>query len=81
MVKSKKFIRLRKVSYGLKWALRSWNMRINSFFKQSSFNKCSCEHRLYVKTDKNLILIICLYANDLLLIENNNKEIKNLRTE
>ena len=42
------------------------------FFQENGFEKCSCEHGLYVKiNDSNDVLIVCLYVDDLTFIGNN----------
>ena len=69
----------KKALYGLKQALRDRNKRIDSFFSQFGFTKCSYEHRLYVKLVKNYILIIYLYVDDLMLIGDNERQIENFR--
>lgn len=47
--------KLNNALYRLKQAARAWNMRINGFFKQQGFKKCSVEHGIYERKhgDKN----------------------------
>ena len=56
-------------------------MKIDSFFQQFDFNKCSYEHGMYVKNMNNNILFICLYVDDLLVIGSNEEEIKGFKVK
>ncbi|CAB75469.1 copia-type reverse transcriptase-like protein [Arabidopsis thaliana] len=66
-----KVLRLKKVLYGLKQAPRAWNTRIDKYFKEKDFIKCPYEHALYIKIQKEDILIACLYVDDLIFTGNN----------
>lgn len=45
-----KMYRLKRVLYGLKQVPREWYTRIDSFFVDSGFQRCSFYHTSYVKT-------------------------------
>jgi Reverse transcriptase (RNA-dependent DNA polymerase) len=69
--KEHKVFRLKKPLDGLKQALRVWNMRINSYFKENDFKQCPFEATIYVKVCKDKLLIVALYVNDLIFMGNN----------
>ena len=53
--------------YGLKQAPRAWYSHIEAYFLKEGFHKCPYEHTLFTKVyDKNKILIISLYVDDLI---------------
>jgi hypothetical protein len=59
--------KLRRALYGPKQAPRAWNSRIEGYFIKEGFEKCYCEHILFVKTeDGGKILIVSLYIDDLI---------------
>ena len=67
-----KVFRLSKALYGLKQAPRAWNKRIDSFLVKQGFHKCEKEYEVYVKkSDKDDLIILCLYVDDLLIIGSN----------
>lgn len=45
-----KVYKLKKALYGLKQAPRAWYSKIETYFVQEGFVKCSCEHTLFIKT-------------------------------
>ena len=66
-----KVYRLKKALYGLKQAPRAWYSRIEAYFIKEGFDKCFCEHTLFIKTgDKEEILIVSLYVDDLIFTGN-----------
>ena len=64
--------RLQKALYGLKQAPRAWNIKIDSYFLQSGFQRSPSEPSLYVKTEEGTsnFLIACLYVDDLIYMGN-----------
>ncbi|GAU38467.1 hypothetical protein TSUD_151900 [Trifolium subterraneum] len=67
-----KVYKLRKALYGLKQAPRAWYSKIESYFALEKFEKCASEHTLFVKYgEKNDILIVSLYVDDLIFTSNN----------
>ena len=67
-----KVYRLKKALYGLKQAPRAWYSRIETYFIKEGFEKCFCEHTLFIKTgDEGKILIVSLYVDDLIYTGNN----------
>ena len=64
----------------MKQAPRAWYKKINSWFVHNGFERCPYKHTLYVKSiDPGDILIMCLYADDLIFIGNNSKLIVEFR--
>lgn len=69
-VDSGKVYKLKKALYGLRQAPRAWYSRIESYFVKEGFQKCYCEHTLFVKTEGGNSLIISLYVDDLIYTSN-----------
>uniref|UniRef100_A0A2N9FP23 Integrase catalytic domain-containing protein n=1 Tax=Fagus sylvatica TaxID=28930 RepID=A0A2N9FP23_FAGSY len=66
-----KVYKLKKALYGLKQAPRAWYSRIEAYFVKEGFERCSCEHTLFIKTgDGGKILIVSLYVDDLIFTGN-----------
>lgn len=66
-----KVYKLRKALYGLKQAPRAWYSRIEAYFIKEGFEKCYCEHTLFVKSgDEGKVLIVSLYVDDLIFTGN-----------
>ncbi|KAM2949707.1 hypothetical protein FF1_036573 [Malus domestica] len=58
--------KLNKAMYGLKQAPRAWYDEIDTYFNSAGFKKSSSEATLYVKTRKDLdIIIVFLYVYDI----------------
>ncbi|KAL3611553.1 hypothetical protein D5086_002573 [Populus alba] len=67
-----KVYKLRRALYGLKQAPQAWYSKIEGYFIKEGFEKCYCEHTLFVKTeDGGKILIVSLYVDDLIFTGNN----------
>jgi len=66
-----KVYRLKKALYGLKQASRAWYSRIETYFVKKGFERCDCEHTLFIKTgNEGTILIVSLYVDDLIFTGN-----------
>ena len=66
-----KVYKLKKAFYGLKQAPRAWYSRIEAYFLKEGFEKCDYEHTLFVKREKeDIILIVSLYVDDLIFTGN-----------
>ena len=48
----------------MKQAPRSWNSRIDKYFRERKYVKCPYEHALCIKMQVENILIICLCVDD-----------------
>jgi len=67
-----KVYKLKKALYGLKQAPRAWYSRIEAYFIKEGFERCNCEHTLFIKRgDGGKILIVSLYVDDLIFTGNN----------
>jgi len=67
----KKVYKLKKALYGLKQAPRAWFSRIEGYFAKEGFERSSYEHTLFIKKEeKNRILIVSLYVDDLIFTSN-----------
>ena len=74
-----KVLKLKKALYGLKQAPRAWNTRIDTYFKENGFQQCPYEHALYVKKEKEKILLVAIYVDDLIFLGNNNQMIEEFK--
>ncbi|KAL0548995.1 hypothetical protein IC582_013474 [Cucumis melo] len=72
---------LKKALYGLKQAPRAWYSKIDEHLLSLGFLKSLSESTLYVKHNGTSILIVSLYVDDLLVIENNADHIQNFKWE
>lgn len=69
-----KVYKLKKALYGLKQAPRAWYSKIDSYFSEEGFEKCSHEHTLFVKyDDEGEVLIVSLYVDDLIFTGSSEK--------
>lgn len=67
---TRRVYKLRNALYGLKQAPRAWYTRIEGYFSREGFEKCYCEHTLFVKRSGAEILIVSLYVDDLIYTGN-----------
>lgn len=65
-----KVYKLHKALYELKQAFRVWYSKIDSYFVDNNFYENASEPTLYVKTYENEFLVVCLYVDDMIYIEN-----------
>ena len=69
-----KVYKLKKALYGLRQAPRAWYSKIEFYFAQEHFEKCSHEHTLFVKKNsEGKMLIVNLYVDDLIYTGNDIK--------
>ena len=59
--------RLKKALYGLKQAPKAWYERINIYLTSLGFSKNEADPNLYYKRDKDDMVILILYVDDLLI--------------
>lgn len=62
-----KVYKLNKALYGFKQAPRAWNTKLNTILTGMNFVKCSKEPSLYRKDEKNNLLLVAVYVDDLLI--------------
>ena len=65
--KEDKVYKLNKALYGLKQAPRDWNEKLNNVLGQLNFEKCTKEPALYLSRDKDQLLLVAVYVDDLLI--------------
>jgi hypothetical protein len=62
--KKKDYIcRLKKALYGLKQAPRAWYSRLERYLQKQGFKKSNVNNNLYIKVNKNSLLIIEVYVD------------------
>lgn len=72
--------RLKKALNRLKQTPQAWYRQIEAQFWKDSFKKCPHEHTLFVKIrDGGKGLILCLYVDDRIFIENEVRCLINLK--
>lgn len=74
-----KVYKLKKALYGLRQAPRAWYSKIEGYFQRKGFNKCYCEHTLFVKAEKEGILIVSLYVDDLIYTGNSEEMLEEFK--
>lgn len=63
--------KLKKALYGLKQAPQAWYNKIENYFLNEGFERCSYKSTLFVKTEAGgKILIVSLYVYDLIFTGN-----------
>ena len=76
-----KVYRLKKSLYGLKQAPRVWYNEIDTYFLKNNFQRSKSEATLYVRKEHGSIIIVCLYVDDLLFMENDVKMMQNFKQD
>ena len=66
----KKACKLQKSIYGLKQASRSWSIKFDQSVKSFGFIQCLDEPCVYKRRNKNVVVFLVLYVDDILLIGN-----------
>nr|GEX68647.1 putative RNA-directed DNA polymerase [Tanacetum cinerariifolium] len=61
---------LKKALYGIKQAPRAWFSRIEGYFIREGFKKSNYDHTMFIKRDGKGLLIVSLYIDDLIYVEN-----------
>ena len=75
-----KVYRLLKALYGLKQAPRAWFRRIGKYFIREGFERSCSDHTLFIKKqEKNNILIVSLYVDDLIFTSNDMSMVKDFK--
>jgi hypothetical protein len=62
-----KVLRLRKVLYGLRQALRAWNSNLDDTLKKMNFVQSEHEHAMYMCSHGDDILLVGVYVDDLVI--------------
>lgn len=67
MGQENKVYKLRKALYGLRQAPRTWNEKLNKVLSELRFERCSKEPELYRRVNKEHLLLVAVYVDDLLV--------------
>ena len=62
--------KLKKALYGLKQAPRAWYYRLDRYLQQQGLKKGSVDNNLYIKMDKDKLLIVFIYVDDIIFVRN-----------
>ena len=65
--------RLKKALYGLKQAPRAWYARLDKYLQQQGFKRGSVDNNLYIKMDKESMIIIEVYVDDIIFESDDDK--------
>ena len=57
---------MKKALYGLKQAPRAWYARLDKYLQQQGFKRGSVDSNLYIKMDKESMIIIEVYVDDII---------------
>nr|GFC00291.1 putative reverse transcriptase, RNA-dependent DNA polymerase [Tanacetum cinerariifolium] len=71
--------RLKKSLYGLKQSPRAWFGRFTLAMKMYGFKQSNSDHTLFLKNRKNYVTCLIIYADDMVITENDEEEIKRLK--
>jgi hypothetical protein len=63
--------KLKKALYGLKQAPRAWYHRLDMYLQDKGFKRGTIDINLYIKTKGNDLLIMLVYADDIIFGSNN----------
>ena len=58
--------RLKKALYGLKQAPRAWYARLDKYLQKKGFRKGNVDNNLYIKVEKENMIIIEVYVDDII---------------
>ena len=72
---------LKKVLYDLKQAPRAWYGQIAQYLSFCGFNSSSSDPSLFVKFTSSMYIVLLLYVDDMIITNDNNTEIAQLRDE
>jgi hypothetical protein len=64
---------LKKALYGLNQAPRAWYSRLDKYLQQQGFKKRKSNINLYIKVDRDNILIIEVYIDDIIFGSDDDK--------
>ena len=75
----KKVCKLVKSLYGLKQAPKQWNEKFDNVMMSYRFKINECNKCVYVKDVEHGYVIICLYVDDMLIVDGDNKMITSIK--
>jgi Reverse transcriptase (RNA-dependent DNA polymerase) len=71
--------KLNKSIYGLKQSPREWYDKLNHSLLLHDFTKSSADSSMFVKHSDSTTTIVLVYVDDIIVIGNNEKEIKTIK--
>jgi Reverse transcriptase (RNA-dependent DNA polymerase) len=71
--------KLNKFIYGLKQSPRAWYDKLSHSLLSHNFVKSSADSSIFVQHSGDIIIIILVYVDDIIITENNEKKIKNVK--
>nr|GEZ14533.1 putative ribonuclease H-like domain-containing protein [Tanacetum cinerariifolium] len=71
--------RLKKSLYGLKHSLRAWFGRFTLAMKSYDFKQSNSDYTMFLKNKKNRVTCLIIYVDDMVIIGNDEEEIKRLK--
>ncbi|GJT48318.1 ribonuclease H-like domain, reverse transcriptase, RNA-dependent DNA polymerase [Tanacetum coccineum] len=76
-----KVYRLIKALYGLRQAPRAWNIKLDNTLKSLDFKKCALEQAIYTRKEKDSILLVGVYVDDLIITDTPKREIEKFKDQ
>jgi Reverse transcriptase (RNA-dependent DNA polymerase) len=71
--------KLKKAIYGLKQSPRAWYAKLSLSLLKINFVKSSADSSMFVKHSQNFTIIILVYIDDVIIIENSNEKIEKVK--
>ena len=78
--KSRLIYLLKKFLYGLKQAPRAWYSKMDNFLLDTSFSRSHFDHNFYTKKERNHLIILVLYVDDLILTSSDPKLLTHVKS-
>ena len=63
---------MKKARYGLKQSPRAWHSRLDKYLQQQGFKRGATNNNLYMKVEKENMIIIVVYIDDIIFRSNTN---------
>jgi hypothetical protein len=76
-----KVLKLHKALYGLRQAPRAWNSKLDVVLHELDFKRCKTEHGIYTRVQNSCILVVGVYADDLIIMGESFSELKKFKEE
>ncbi|GJX13196.1 leucine-rich repeat protein [Tanacetum coccineum] len=66
---------------GLRQAPRAWNIKLDNTLKSLDFKKCALEQAIYTRTERESILLVGVYVDDLIITGTPKREIDKFKDQ